>query len=74
MQITEVDTTTYHNPVSQVPVPAQFREGNFKVSFSKLPQENPKSKRKLNPALNGLGIMHDDLIAPTTDIEDWELD
>lgn len=69
---------TYHNPISQIPVPAEFAVmGNFDVIFIKREteqNERPKPKRKANPALKGLGIMHDDLIAPTTDISDWELD
>ena len=37
-------------------------------------QDKPKAKHKPNPLLKGLGIRYDDLIAPTTNSEDWELD
>ena len=68
---------TYHSPISQIPVPAEFQMGNFEVIFMKKTEEiqdTPKAKRKPNPALKGLMTLNDDLIAPTTDIEDWELD
>lgn len=68
---------TYHNPISQIPVPDEFKMGNFDVIFMKKTAETPetpKAKRKPNPALKGLMTLNDDLIAPTTNIEDWELD
>lgn len=68
----------YPKNIKEIPVPAEFAVlGNFDVIFIKREteqNEQPKPKRKANPALKGLGIMHDDLIAPTTDINDWELD
>lgn len=68
--------TIYRTPVSQIAVPEQFRMGNFEVFFKEIPADNTpkKAKNMPNPLLKGVGIMHDDLIAPTTDIEDWELD
>lgn len=66
----------YRTPVNQIVVPEQFRMGNFEVLFKEIPAENTakKPKNMPNPLLKGVGIMHDDLIAPTTDVDDWELD
>lgn len=66
----------YRMPVNQITVPEQFRMGNFEVLFKEIPADNPptKAKNMPNPLLKGVGIMHDDLIAPTADIDDWELD
>lgn len=65
---------TYHNPVSQIPVPVDFQMGNFDVIFMKKTSEfnnNPKPKRKPNPLLQGSVTIIDD-ITPLDN--DWELD
>ena len=67
----------YNEPVKQIAVPAEFQMGHFEVLFiKKMPelQDKPKAKHKPNPLLKGLGIRYDDLIAPTTNSGDWELD
>ncbi len=67
----------YNEPVKQIAVPAEFQMGQFEVLFMKKmpePQNKPKAKRQPNPLLRGLGVRHDELIAPTTKSEDWELD
>lgn len=66
----------YRTPVNQIAVPEQFRMGNFEVVFKEIPADNAvkKAKNTPNPLLRGLMTFNDDLIAPTTDIEDWECD
>lgn len=66
---------TYHNPVAQIPVPAEFAlMGNFDVIFIKREteqNEQPKPKRKANPLLQGSVKIIDD----STPLDnDWELD
>lgn len=68
---------TYRSPVVQIPVPAEFQMGNFDVIFMKKTEEildKPKAKRKPHPLLKGVGKINGDIMSPTTDIEDWELD
>ncbi|UYZ71620.1 hypothetical protein [Moraxella bovis] len=67
---------TYRSSVVQIPVPAEFQMGDFEVSFTKIttPTEPTKLKNQPNPALKGLMTFYGDIMSPTTDIEDWELD
>lgn len=67
----------YHNLMNHSTVPKALQNKPFEVFFvpiieDNLPKEKPKNMP--NPLLKGVGVMHDDLIAPTTDIDDWELD
>lgn len=54
----------------------EFQMGDFEVSFTKIttPTEPTKLKNQPNPALKGLMTFYGDIMSPTTDIEDWELD
>lgn len=65
---------TYHNPVTQIPVPEDFRMGNFDVIFMKKtaePIQTPKPKRKANPLLQSSVKIIDD----STPLDNnWELD
>lgn len=66
---------TYHNPISQIPVPAELAVmGNFDVIFIKREteqNERSKPKRKANPLLQGSVKIIDD----STPLDnDWELD
>lgn len=46
----------------------------MKVKTYKENQNKPKAKRKPHPLLKGAGKINGDIMSPTKDIEDWELD
>lgn len=65
----------YYQPIRQISVPQALQNQPFEVFFVPIVRDDlPKSKNSPNPLLKGLGVMHDDLIAPTTNADDWELD
>lgn len=76
MQI-QIYKETYHQPVSHIDVPKDLQNQAFEVLFMPLSKSNnapPKKINQPNPALKGLMTLNDDLIQPTTDSQDWELD